>query len=212
MSFIETLERTRALLERNGRVSLRALRLEFALDDEEIETLVAELVDVLQVASLEGKALAWIGPASPDEVTGRAERRPLSVLFCDLVGSTDLASRVDAETLRDLIRAYHECAAEVIARYEGYISQYLGDGLLVYFGYPQAREDDPERAVRTGLALIAALDELNVRLALDGLPALEVRVGIHTGPVVVGEVGGGDKREVHARTVSSSPGISGPAT
>jgi class 3 adenylate cyclase/tetratricopeptide (TPR) repeat protein len=211
MSFVETLERARALLERNRRISLRAFRLEFSLNDDQLEALVEELVDVQQVASLEGKVLAWIGPASLEEIarvaapaaglrasSHRGERRQLTVLFCDVVGSTDLSTRIDEETLRDVIRAYHESAAGVVERFEGHVAQYLGDGLLVYFGFPRAREDDPERAVRAGLAIVAALDELNPRLEARGAPPLALRIGIHTGPVVVGEMGSGERREVHA--------------
>ena len=228
MSFIETLESARSLLERNRRVSLRALRLQFSLGEEELGALVEELVDVQQVASLTGKVLAWIGPASLDagvrtptaapapgarSSVGRGERRPLTVLFCDIVGSTDLSTRIDEETLRDVIRAYHESSAEAIERLDGHIAQYLGDGLLVYFGYPQARENDPERAVRAGLATIAALDALNARLERGGMPPLQLRIGIHTGPVVVGEVGGGHRREVHAigETMNLAARIQGEA-
>src|SRR5713101_550126 len=90
-----------------------------------------------------------------------AERRQLTVLFCDLVDSTMLASQLDPEDLREVVRAYQETCAKVIARFEGYIAQYLGDGLLVYFGYPQAHEDDAQRAVRAGLGMVEALGQLN---------------------------------------------------
>jgi class 3 adenylate cyclase/predicted ATPase len=123
-----------------------------------------------------------------------AERRHLTVMFCDLVGSTDLAGRLDPEELREHIRAYQATSADVIARFEGHIAQYLGDGLLVYFGYPVAHEDDPQRAVRAALAITVAVGRLKARHA-DGEVALAVRVGIHTGLVVVGEVGGGPRRE-----------------
>jgi class 3 adenylate cyclase len=93
-----------------------------------------------------------------------AERRQLTVLFCDLVDSTALASQLDPEEWREVVRAYQETCAKVIARFKGYIAQYLGDGLLVYFGYPQAHEDDAQRAVRTGLAMVQAMATLNHRL------------------------------------------------
>ncbi len=94
-----------------------------------------------------------------------------------------------------MVRAYQETAAEVIAHYEGHIAQYLGDGLLVYFGYPGAHEDDAQRAVYTGLGIVAAMDRLNTRLEADYSVGLAVRIGIHTGPVVIGEMGGGDRHE-----------------
>jgi class 3 adenylate cyclase len=125
-----------------------------------------------------------------------AERRQLTVLFCDLVDSTALASQLDPEELRAVVRAYQETCAKVIARFEGHIAQYLGDGLLVYFGYPWAHEDDAQRAVRAGLGMVEALGQLNSRLKPERGVELAVRLGIHTGLVVVGEVGG-DTRQEH---------------
>src|SRR5262245_21808449 len=124
-----------------------------------------------------------------------AERRQLTVLFCDLVGSTMLSGQLDPEDLRAVVRAHQETAAVVIQRYEGHIAQYLGDGLLVYFGYPQAHEDDAQRAVYTGVELVDAIAELNTRLEASYGVQLAVRLGIHTGPVVVGDIGGGDRYE-----------------
>ena len=123
------------------------------------------------------------------------DRRQLSVMFCDLVGSTSLSERLDPEALRDVIRAYQGAAAEVIGRLEGYIAQYLGDGLLVYFGHPRAHEDDAQRAVRAALGIVAAMSDLNARLVHHDGVRLSVRVGIHTGLVVVGQIGGGTRRE-----------------
>ena len=117
------------------------------------------------------------------------------MLFCDLVDSTALASQLDPEDLREVVRAYQDTCAKVIARFEGHIAQYLGDGLLVYFGYPLAHEDDAQRAVRAGLGMVEALGQLNVRLKQERGVALAVRLGIHTGLVVVGEVGGGARQE-----------------
>jgi class 3 adenylate cyclase/predicted ATPase len=117
------------------------------------------------------------------------------VLFCDLVDSTVLASQLDPEDLREVVRAYQDTCAKVIARYEGHIAQYLGDGLLVYFGYPLAHEDDAQRAVRAGLGIVEALEPLNTRLTHAHGVQLAVRVGIHTGLVVVGEVGSGTRQE-----------------
>ena len=124
-----------------------------------------------------------------------AERRQLTVLFCDLVGSTMLSGQLDPEDLRAVVRAYQETAAGVIQRYEGHIAQYLGDGLLVYFGYPQAHEDDAQRAVYTGVELVEAIGGLNTRLEASYGVQLAVRLGIHTGPVVVGAIGGGGRHE-----------------
>jgi class 3 adenylate cyclase len=124
-----------------------------------------------------------------------AERRQLTVLFCDLVDSTHLASQFDPEDWREVVRAYQQTCAEVIQRFEDHIAQYLGDGLLVYFGYPQAHEDDAQRAVRTGPGMLQAMATLNHRLQQEQGVRLAIRVGIHTGLVVVGEVGGGSRQE-----------------
>jgi class 3 adenylate cyclase len=97
--------------------------------------------------------------------TTEAERRQLTVLFCDLADSTRLAPQLDPEDLRDVIRAYQAACVAVLQRFGGYVAQYLGDGLLVYFGYPQAHEDDAQRAVRTGLGMLAAMETLNTSLA-----------------------------------------------
>ena len=134
-------------------------------------------------------------PAAPARPAPEAERRQLTVLFCDLVGSTQLSGQLDPEDLRAVVRAYQEAAAEVIQHYEGHIAQYLGDGLLVYFGYPTAHEDDARRAVHTGLGIVQAIATLNTRLATQYGVHLALRLGIHTGPVVVGVMGGGGRHE-----------------
>jgi class 3 adenylate cyclase/predicted ATPase len=136
-----------------------------------------------------------VGLPSPMPRIPDAERRQLTVLFCDLVDSTVLASRLDPEEWREVVRAYQDTCAKVIARFEGHIAQYLGDGLLVYFGYPLAHEDDAQRAVRTGLGIVEAMAQLNTRLVQEGGVQLAVRLGLHTGLVVVGEVGGGARQE-----------------
>ena len=142
-----------------------------------------------------------------------AERRQLTVLFCDVVGSTALSAHLDPEDLREVIRAYQRTCGEVIQRFDGYMAQYLGDGLLVYFGYPQAHEDDAQRAVRTGLGMVAAMGTLNTRLVQDKGVRLAVRIGIHTGLVVVGEMGSGDRQEHLALgdTPNRAAGIQGLA-
>src|SRR5262249_55451902 len=120
--------------------------------------------------------------------SAEAERRQLTVMFCDLVGSTELATRLDPEVLRDVVRSYQQTCDTVITRLHGHVAQYLGDGLLVYFGYPIAREDDARRTVRAGVGIIEALGSLNTRLQRERGIVLAVRIGIHTGPVVVGEI------------------------
>src|SRR5207253_3715535 len=95
--------------------------------------------------------------------TAAAERRQLTVMFCDLVGSTALSSNLDPEDLRDVIGAYHKCVAEVVAGFDGFVAKYMGDGVLVYFGYPRAHEDDVERAIRAGLGLIDAFGRLDAK-------------------------------------------------
>jgi class 3 adenylate cyclase len=120
-----------------------------------------------------------------------AERRQLTVMFCDLVGSTALAARLDPEDLREVIAAYHRAVAEVVAGFDGFVAKYMGDGVLVYFGYPRAHEDDAERAVRAGLDVIDAVGRLDVKSV-----KLEARVGIATGLVVVGDlIGEGSSQE-----------------
>src|SRR5215831_539049 len=117
-----------------------------------------------------------------------AERRQLTVMFTDLVGSTVLSTRLDPEDLQEIIGAYHRCCAKVITQSGGFVARYLGDGVLAYFGYPQAHEDDAEQAARAGLALVEAVAKLDAGQA----KSLHVRVGIATGLVVVGDLIGGD--------------------
>src|SRR6516162_2107309 len=132
-------------------------------------------------------------PVEPTPMTApSAERRQLTVMFCDLVGSTALSARLDPEDLGAVIGAYHRCVAAVIERAGGFVAKYMGDGVLAYFGYPRADEYDAERAVRAGLALVEAVAGLDTAA---GAP-LEVRVGIATGLVVVGDlIGEGASRE-----------------
>ena len=145
------------------------------------------------------RAVAALGtsektPASP-EITppaprADAERRQVTVIFSDLVGSTALSARMDAEDLREVISAYQRCVAETVRRFGGFVAKYMGDGVLIYFGYPEAHEDDAERAVRAGLELAAAVT------ALRSPVPLQTRVGIATGVVVVGDlIGSGEAQE-----------------
>jgi class 3 adenylate cyclase/predicted ATPase len=226
MTFDDVLEQVIQLLQRQGRVSYRALKRRFALDDDYLEDLKEELIHAQRVATDEdSRILVWssdarttLSPVSPPPQTAQqpdvqtdqsvptaasltqprlpdAERRQLTVLFCDLVDSTRLARQLDPEEWREVVRTYQHTCATVIQRFAGHIAQYLGDGLLVYFGYPQAHEDDAQRAVHTGLGILEAMATLHARLVPDEGLRLAVRVGIHTGLVVVGEVGGAGRLE-----------------
>src|SRR5215831_9237698 len=176
MDFYDILDQVLALLKQRGRASYRALKVQFHLDDEALEALKDELIEVHQLArDQDGRMLVWTGegsttpeptivqsaqqevrredqripveapPAEPR--SPEAERRQLTVMFCDLVESTKLSSQLDPEEYRDVVRAYQTACTEVIQRFDGHVAQLLGDGLLVYFGYPQAHEDDAQRAV-----------------------------------------------------------------
>ena len=226
MTFDEILEQVITLLKRQGRVSYPALKIRFSLDDAYLEALKAEIIEAQQLATDEnGRVLVWAGkteetsvaaspPAQltlqpavqaaqpPDEPLPTAlsppdaERRQLTVLFCDVVDSTKLSSQLDPEVYREVVRTYQATCTEVIHRYDGHIAQLLGDGLLVYCGFPQAHEDDPQRAVRTGLEIIGAVRALSIRLEQDKGITLAVRLGIHTGLVVVGDMGQGRQEQL----------------
>jgi predicted ATPase/class 3 adenylate cyclase len=206
MDLYEILDQALALLRARKRVSYLALKHYFALDEDTLEALKTEILFAHpQVVDEEGHGLVWTDavdtpshlPDAPRLTSSPAdaERRQLTVMFCDVVDSTPLASQLDPEDLREVIQAYQAACSQVIQRFDGYIAQYLGDGLLVYFGYPQAHEDDAHRAVRTGLGIVQAMDELNTRLTQERGLQLAIRVGIHTGLVVVGEIGGGGRQE-----------------
>jgi class 3 adenylate cyclase len=129
--------------------------------------------------------------AGEGRVGAEAERRQLTVMFCDLVRSTALSARLDPEDLREVIAAYHRAVADVVIGFDGFVAKYMGDGVLVYFGYPRAHEDDAERAVRAGLSVVDAIGRLDVKSA-----QLQARVGIATGLVVVGDlIGEGSAQE-----------------
>jgi class 3 adenylate cyclase len=215
MDFDALLAQVRELLHRQGRVSYRALKLRFQLDDEALAALKDELIYAERVARDEdNRVLVWVGeaaatvapsgsssrPLPTDTARGEppppdAERRQLTVLFCDLVDSTVLASQLDPEDWREVVRAYQDTCAKVIQRFEGHIAQYLGDSLLVYFGYPQAHEDDAPRAVWAGLGMVEAVGQLTISLQPEKSIRLAVRVGIHTGLVVVRRMGSGNHQE-----------------
>ncbi len=146
-------------------------------------------------------------PTSPPAERDRssestAERRQLTVMFCDLVGSTALSARLDPEDMRAVIAAYHAACAGIMPTYDGFIAEFMGDGIVAYFGYPRAHEDDAERAVRAGLDIIAAVARLETRAAAP----LAVRIGIATGLVVVGDLSGEGASREHA-VVGDTPNL-----
>jgi class 3 adenylate cyclase len=128
------------------------------------------------------------------------ERRQLTVMFCDLVGSTALSARMDPEDLRDVIAAYHRCVGETVEQFEGFVAKYMGDGVLVYFGYPSAHEDDAEQAVQAGLALVSAVQRLPTP------EPLRVRIGIATGFVIVGDLTGSGAAQEQA-VIGETPNL-----
>jgi len=225
MDFDDVLAQTLYLLQRQGKVSYSALRRRFDLDDAYLNDLKDELLFAHPVVDEQDRGLVWTGETAsisvatsqPDQSdpqpvvepaqlaqatsspvaphTPEAERRQLTVMFVDLVGSTRLSGELDPEELRDVVRAYQSTCTEVVHRYDGYVAQLLGDGLLVYFGFPQAHEDDAQRAVRAGLDIVEAIGALNTRLEQDQGITLAVRLGIHTGLVVVGDMGGSGRQE-----------------
>ncbi|MFQ5973860.1 MAG: adenylate/guanylate cyclase domain-containing protein, partial [Alphaproteobacteria bacterium] len=225
-----------ALLQREKRLSGRMLKRIFDLDDDGLEDLKFELVHVRRLAVDVDGVLHWAdetqavpteahrasqtepppaprvtetsAPASAEDETAspQGERRHLTVMFCDLVGSTELSTRFDPEDLQEIIRGFQDLCARVVLQFDGYVAKYMGDGVLIYFGYPQAHENDAERAVRTALALLEAMPELEARLEQDQPVELAARVGIDTGLVVVGEViGEGGAEEI--TVVGETPNI-----
>src|SRR5215813_3995705 len=225
MDFYDICDQVIDLLKQRGRVSYRALKMQFALSDDGIEALKDELIYAKKLAvDEEGRGLSWTGDTTSGQAVAPppvqstpqpvvqaqpatqveplspapspdAERRQLTVMFCDLVDSTKLSSQLDPEDWRDVVRAYQLVCTEVIQRYDGHIAQLLGDGLLIYFGYPHAHEDDAQRAVRTGLGILAAMEALNNRIEQDKGIGLALRLGVHTGLVVVGEMGSQGRQE-----------------
>jgi class 3 adenylate cyclase/predicted ATPase len=155
----------------------------------------------------EAPALAVSTPVpQPESALPVGERRQLTVLFCDLVGSTQLSQQLDAEEWRDVLARYQQAASDVVARFGGHVAKNLGDGLLIYFGWPTAREDDPERAVRAGLAIVEAMAPLNTTLAAANGTRLSVRIGMHTGAVVIADGG-----EVFGETANVAARVQGAA-
>ena len=150
---------------------------------------ILDAIGALRVDESTKASSSTAAPKAETVVEDRAERRQVTVLFSDLVGSTALSARMDPEDLREIISAYQTCIADTVGRFGGFVAKYMGDGVLVYFGYPQAHEDDAERAVSAALELIAAVG------ALKSPTPLQTRVGIATGLVVVGDlIGSGERR------------------
>jgi len=144
--------------------------------------------------------------AAPVAIAKAAERRQITVMFVDLVGSTPMSEKLDPEDMREVLRVFHEGCAEAIDLEDGHIARYMGDGILVYFGYPRAHEDDAARAVRAGLGIVDGLAARNEALLARYDVRLQVRIGIHTGLVVVGEVGAGSARDREA-IVGETPNV-----
>ena len=170
------------------------------IDREVLPHLTADDLKEIGVAAVgdRRKLLAAIEQLSPvskktssptRSVEASAERRPVAVMFCDLVGSTSLAVNLDAEDWRNLVNAYLDAATKAVTGLGGHVLKRLGDGLMALFGYPQAQENDAERAVRAALAIQRALSDLNVRSAARGEPELSARVGLEAGSVVVETTG-----------------------
>ena len=217
MKFSEIVKQAAALLQEKGRITYRVLKREFHLDEEQLEDLKEDLLfSHPEIEEADGRGLVWTGgeanrkqtPAQedsrstpsdslnshvpaprPQPTAVEGDRRQLTVMFCDLVSSTVLSTQLDPEDLHAIVSAYQAACRQVIERYEGYIAQYLGDGILVYFGYPAAHEDDARRAVQTGLEILEQLPTLELS------HPVQARIGIHTGHVVIGTIGGAGKTE-----------------
>jgi predicted ATPase/class 3 adenylate cyclase len=145
-------------------------------------------------------------PASTIIPKGEAERRQLTVMFCDLVGSTEMSQQLDPEDLREVNRAYQDACKAAIERYEGYVARYMGDGVLAYFGFPQAHEDDAERAIHAGLGVVHKVSALDETVGNQFGVELSVRIGIATGPVVVGDLIG-DAASQESAVVGETPNL-----
>src|SRR5713101_4614334 len=228
MTFDDILDQVIALLKRQGRVSYGAMKRRFDLDDAYLEDLKGEILFAYPVVDEDGRGLVWTGDTAsaqavispsaqitqPPAAQGQpspqdaplltapplpdAARRQLTVMFCDVVDSTKLSAQLDPEEYRDVLRAYQAACVEAIQRFDGYIAQHLGDGLLVYFGFPTAHEDDAQRAILAGLGMLNAMHTLNTRLEQEHGIRLSIRVGLHTGLTVVGDIGAGQKHELLA--------------
>jgi class 3 adenylate cyclase len=223
MNFARVLKEVIWCLVTEGSISYRRIKLTFGLGDDGLDELRRELIVLKRVAAdVDGDLLVWapegraarpepvaLSQALPalrraekppalaaDRDLPGAERRHLTVMFCDLADSTHLSARIDPEDMGDVIRAYQEAVSEAVRRFDGCIAKFMGDGVLVYFGYPNAQEKDADRAVRSGLAILDALPALSAGIARGNGTRLAVRIGIASGIVVVGEtIGEGAARE-----------------
>jgi class 3 adenylate cyclase len=214
VNFSRVLKEVLWCLVAEGGVSYRRIKLSFGLDDDGLEELRRELIVIKRVAAdVDGEVLVWAPegriarpepvalpqplaalrqaerPAAPAVIDAApdAERRQLTVMFCDLVGSTARSTGMDPEDLRDVIASYQSRCSAAIRRYDGFVAKFMGDGILVYFGYPRAHEDEAERSVRAGLDIVDAMAELNAAIRRPPGVELAVRIGIATGPVIVGD-------------------------
>ena len=214
MDFEQVLKEVLWRLVTEGCISYRRIKRGFDLDDDALKDVRREMISTLRIAAdVDGELLVWApegrlarpepaallqplpairqaerpaalvaSAAAPD-----AERRQLTVMFCDVVGSTALSTGMDPEDLRDVIASYQSRCSAAIRRYDGFVAKYMGDGILVYFGYPRAHEDEAERSVRAGLDIVEAMAELNAAVPRPPGVELAVRIGIATGPVIVGD-------------------------
>jgi len=214
VDFEQVLKEVLWRLVTEGSISYRRIKRVFDLDDDALDDVRRELIGALHIATdLNGELIVWAPegraaqpepvallqalpalrqaqrPAAPAALAAAldAERRQLTVMFCDLVGSTALSTGMDPEDLRDVIASFLSPCSAAIRRYDGFVAKYMGDGILAYFGYPRAHEDEAERSVRAGLDIVDAMAELNAALPKPRGVELAVRVGIATGPVVVGD-------------------------
>ncbi len=215
MRFLETVESARAFLERNGRVSLRALRREFDLDEDGLDELVEELTEIQGVAVREGRALAWAGgvPRAPIEAPEperaprdytpkhladkilqsksalEGERKQVTVLFADVKGSMDLAEQLGAEQWHAILDRFFSILSEGVHRFEGTVNQYTGDGIMALFGAPIAHEDHAQRACYAVLQLQSELQAWAREIKREHGVGIQARLGLHSGDVVVGKIG-----------------------
>jgi class 3 adenylate cyclase/tetratricopeptide (TPR) repeat protein len=217
MSFIEKMRRARALLEEEGRVSLRAIQREFDLDDGALDDLIEELVEIQQVAVRDGRALGWAGgvPAAASETREHehehaprnytpkhladkilqsksvleGERKQVTVLFADVKGSMELAEQFDPEAWHEILDRFFEILSEGVHRFEGTVNQYTGDGIMALFGAPIAHEDHAQRACYAALQLRDEISRYATELKRDHGVGFSTRMGLNSGEVVVGKIG-----------------------
>lgn len=210
MDFDRLLNEVTALVNERGRVSLAAVAQYFDLQSAQLDAIREELVEARGSVALENDRILVAldrtsGPVAPAAPGPVAERRHLTVMFVDLVGSTGLAGRLDPEDLRAVVREYQQVVADASEPLHGYTAQYLGDGVLIYFGYPHAHGDDSKRALYAAHEILASLPALNRRLDEAYSVTLQLRIGVHTGLVVVGDVGAGARTE--ALALGNTPNV-----